>query len=48
MTREEYELERLERLERELEWWNLEFLLSVESDPAKRAELRARMDSLLR
>ena len=48
MTREQFEIERLTEEERELEWWNIEFLLSVEQDGERRRELHRRQEALLR
>lgn len=48
MTREQFEIERLAEEERELEWWNTEFLLSVTEDGEERRELKRRQEALLR
>ena len=48
MTREQFEIERLEWEARELEWWNLEFLLSVIEDGEERRKLSHRQEDLLR
>lgn len=48
MTREQFEIERMAEEERELEWWNLEFLLSVAQDGGERRELGRRQEDLLR
>lgn len=48
MTREQFEIERMEWEERELEWWNIEFLLSVEQDGEARRDLHRRQEDLLR